>query len=84
MLILWALKSPRKCQEKLDKQLSLILSLSIFKYEWRSTTNYKFKALLILLLCLFVPDLKLHSKHEGYLKNFIYNKKDSASDFLDR
>ena len=46
------------------------------------STNYKFKALLILLLCLFVPDLKLHSKHEGYLKNFIYNrKKDTALRF---
>ena len=46
------------------------------------STNYKFKALLILLLCLFVPDLKLHSKQEGYLKNFIYNrKKDTALRF---
>ena len=46
------------------------------------STNHKFTALLILLLCLFVPDLKLHSKHEGYLKDFIYSrKKDSAIRF---
>ena len=45
-------------------------------------TNHKFTALLILLLCLFVPDLRLHSKHEGYFKDFIYShKKDSAIRF---
>ena len=45
-------------------------------------TNHKFTALLILLLCLFVPDLRLHSKHEGYLRIlFTATKRTLPSDF---
>lgn len=46
------------------------------------STNHKFKALLIFFFCLFVPDLKKHSNHQGYLKDFIYSQqKDTAFRF---
>ena len=42
------------------------------------STNKKFKTLLVLFFCLITSDFTNNSKHNLYLKNFIYNQQDST------
>ena len=43
------------------------------------STNHKFKTLLIVFLCLFVPDPKLYTKQNGYLEGFTQSQQKNTT-----